>query len=955
MEERGAQSSTGDFTLSVIDRLSTARTPRELTDLVVAAIRATFPGAEALVVVDPAASDGSVLGTLASRAWESGASVYAEGALAVVGGDGRRARMAVAVSPALEDRRFTTIVHIAGRLLPAVLASQNSHTSGETAHQSVLEQIHDLDRRTRLDGHCLAVGLVDIGVDPSLSHDDAGGERTRLRHRLRRILRPQDRVWELGDRLLVAQVLPEPHSALLIERVSQAISAVHTEAGASRRLVDAWVTARGGGQDSVGDLLNRAEQGLERMARLREAGERVLRGEPTEQAFAQITELSIIVVVDSRRVIRGANATAAAFFPEVPPTMIDGDAIDTDDLTFHQPDGSVLVDDDLPGHIAMKTGWSGQDRLLGVRYLDHELHWVLITAVGVADDAGRMIGYVAALTPVEVEDSVMEQRLRDAIDLVNHPLVVMAPMRDVEGAIVDFRVQHVNSAALSALHVPESDVVGAREAELNPSEQRLGLVLDYAGVIATRQAARKVVAIPDGRLMGSFEVTAEPYGEGVLVMARSLASSSRGDMAKMWDGLTGLSSRLGLLSRLDELQRSGRDPVTLIMCDIDDFTGVNDSLGRLRSDRYLVEVGRSLSQVAGPHDVVARVGSDEFAFLTTGAATDGAAQHLAERIRRTLREGVMVGERRLTAAASVGVAWAPAGGRPSDLLNIADLALYRSKAAGGDTVTMGRDRVSGSGPVEMESQLRAAVEQGQFVVHYQPIVELSDGRIRGVEALVRWQHPTRGLIYPGDFIPAAERRHLIADIGLVVLEQVCRQSRQWYDLLGEPVRISINVSTAQLVRPGLATAIADQAADAGIEPQWLQLEITESQLLSADESTLSHLWACRDVGCELAIDDFGTGHAGFDYLRRIPAHVLKIDKTFVDGLGLDPADKAIVAGVIAVGHGMGLTVVAEGVEKGEQAQTLLAAGCDAAQGWLWARALPTDEVLPLLRAGRVTP
>jgi Amt family ammonium transporter len=392
------------------------------------------------------------------------------------------------------------------------------------------------------------------------------------------------------------------------------------------------------------------------------------------------------------------------------------------------------------------------------------------------------------------------------------------------------------------------------------------------------------------------------------------------------------------------------------MCDIDDFTGVNDSLGRLRSDRYLVEVGRSLSQLAGPHDVVARVGSDEFAFLTTGAATDGAAQQLAERVRRTLQEGVMVGERRLTAAASIGVAWAPPGGRPSDLLNIADLALHRSKAAGGDTVTMGCDRVSsGSGPVEMESQLRTAVEQGQFVVHYQPIVELSDGRIRAVEALVRWQHPTRGLIYPGDFIPAAERRHLIADIGLVVLEQVCRQSRQWYDVLGEPVRISINVSTAQLVRPGLASAIAHRAAKAGIEPKCLQLEITESQLLSADESTLSHLWACRDVGCELAIDDFGTGHAGFDYLRRIPAHVLKIDKTFIDGLGVDSADRAIVAGVIAVGHGMGLKVVAEGVEKADQATTLRAAGCDAAQGWLWARALPSDEVLPLLRAGRVTP
>jgi EAL domain-containing protein (putative c-di-GMP-specific phosphodiesterase class I) len=210
------------------------------------------------------------------------------------------------------------------------------------------------------------------------------------------------------------------------------------------------------------------------------------------------------------------------------------------------------------------------------------------------------------------------------------------------------------------------------------------------------------------------------------------------------------------------------------------------------------------------------------------------------------------------------------------------------------------------------------------------------------------------MVPPGEFIGVAERRHLITAIGEWVVEQACAQMAQWRQVLGFAPRVALNTSIGQLVRPGLARTLLAAAAEHGLHPSALQLEITESQLLHADSDTLDNLLACRDVGCELAIDDFGTGHAGFDYLRKIPAAVLKVDKTFIDGLGADPTDAAIASSILALGHGLGMTVVAEGVEAQVQADALRGMGCDAAQGWLWHPALPPDDLLALLRGADMT-
>lgn len=958
MPEQAGGSADLGVALSAIDRMLAAENPSELLQAVSWTIRQLLPDVQVLAVSEQQADD-SALGQAVSSAWAQGTVVNTGAAVGVAGSDGDHTRIAIAVSPPVEDARLPLVAHIAARLLAAL-----PHRSAAHAHElagSVADQIAALDRAARQQGKCVVLGVVDVCVDTTLSASQVVAERDRLRHRLRKTLRSEDRVYDWGERLLVAQVLPVPHSALLIRRITGAVRSTHADGDGQWRVVDAWVAGRGTGTAPAMDRIHRAERGLARLARLREAGRMIQSGAPPEQAFAGVAEPgTAVVVVNERRLIVGLNQAAMSFFPEAAnyqSTIESGsrDPIDTDQLTFHNPDGSVLVDDKLPGLLAMKTGLSGQDRLVGVRFRNYPLHWILLSAVSANDDSGRTTGYVAAMTPADDEDPRVQERLRDAIDLIDDPVVWLLPSLDPNGEIDDFVIQYANSAALAALGRAEDSVIGRRESELHPAGDRLGLVLNYAEVIRTRRSTHRTIVLPDGPVLDSYEISVEPFAGGVLVVAHSLASNSAGEQAASRDSLTGLASRQGLLSRLVELQRGRHDAVTLVMCDIDDFTGVNDSLGRLRSDRYLVEVGRVLSEFASSEAIVARVGSDEFAVLTTAPRTPAEAREFAEELRRRMQAGVTVGERRLTAAASVGVAWTPANAATTDLLTSADMAMYKSKAAGGDCVTVSRGRVMGEGSVEIESQLRHALDNQEFFLQYQPIVDLATGRLRSVEALIRWRHPSGESPSPAKFIPVAERRHLMVDIGLMVLDQVVDQMAAWQQALGRPVRVSMNVSTAQLVRPGLATAIARRTTGSGIDPRYLQLEITESQLLNADEVTLANLGACRDVGCDLAIDDFGTGHAGFDYLRRIPAQILKIDKTFIDGLQVDSTDSAIVSGVVAVGHGLNLLVVAEGVETQEQADALRGLHCDAAQGWLWARAMEPDEVLPFLQSGLVTP
>jgi EAL domain-containing protein (putative c-di-GMP-specific phosphodiesterase class I) len=333
-----------------------------------------------------------------------------------------------------------------------------------------------------------------------------------------------------------------------------------------------------------------------------------------------------------------------------------------------------------------------------------------------------------------------------------------------------------------------------------------------------------------------------------------------------------------------------------------------------------------------------------------------AAVHTAERICEALQTPFLVHQHELFVTASVGIALTVAGAdSANDLLRYADVAMYRAKESGraGYALYDPSMNAYAARRLSLETQLRRAVERGEFRVLYQPKVDLTNGCIVGMEALLRWEHPEHGLISPAEFIPLAEETGLILPIGRWVLEEACRQTHVWQQQYPNAIglTISVNLSARQFQQPGLIEEVADVLKMTGLEPGCLELEITESVVMHDAQLTISTLQQLKRLGVRLAIDDFGTGYSSLSYLKRFPVDVLKVDKSFVDGLGLDPDDTAIVQAVTSLGHALRLHIVAEGVETVEQALALRELGCEVGQGYHFSRPLPEYAMGNLLAAG----
>jgi diguanylate cyclase (GGDEF)-like protein/PAS domain S-box-containing protein len=417
------------------------------------------------------------------------------------------------------------------------------------------------------------------------------------------------------------------------------------------------------------------------------------------------------------------------------------------------------------------------------------------------------------------------------------------------------------------------------------------------------------------------------------------------------DALTGLPNRALFMDRLEHaLARAAprSASVAVLFADLDGFKYVNDSLGHQAGDRLLGAVARRLAGCARPEDTVARLGGDEFAVLLE-EASDDTAVGLAQRLVECLQAPFPVSDKQLTISASIGVALhRPSAGEPADLLREADIAMYRAKGAGKGRyqvfdARMGHGRLA---RVDREGQLRLALERGQFELRYQPQVRLSSGRIEAVEALVRWAHPWRGLLAPTEFVPLAEETGLILPIGRWALRAACARARAWRDgqKSGPPLLVSVNLSARQLADPGFVRYVAGTLREAGLEPEALQLELTESAVMEDGDSTTATIRGLRALGVRLAVDDFGTGYSSLSHLRYLPADTLKIDKGFVEGLGREPRDTALVGSIVELAHALGMGVVAEGVETPEQLARLRALGCDLGQGHIFAPPLPSDAV-----------
>ncbi len=442
-------------------------------------------------------------------------------------------------------------------------------------------------------------------------------------------------------------------------------------------------------------------------------------------------------------------------------------------------------------------------------------------------------------------------------------------------------------------------------------------------------------------------------GSGFLVCHVDVTDRRRSDEMLAYrathDALSGLPNRALLLDRVGQaLARRARlgEPVALLFVDLDRFKLINDTLGHDVGDVALAQVAQRLQRCVRDCDTVGRFGGDEFVVVCEGG-DELVAHEIGERIAEAMREPIDLGVHQRVLTASVGIALATElHGRAEDLLRDADAALYEAKDRGRarsevfNVATAARLQQR----VEVEQDLRRAIDLDEFTLHYQPQIDMVEGRVVGAEALVRWNHPRRGLVAPNDFIPIAEESGLIGLIDRYALFEACRQLQEWRSTLRcPPHTLSINLSGHDFADPGIVDTIAAALARFELEPRMLSIELTESVLMTGSESTLEALRAIRDLGCFIAADDFGTGYSSLASLKQLPVEILKIDQSFVDGLGVEPGDTAIVASIMSLAHAMGLHVVAEGVETSVQARELQALGCTVAQGFLYARPMAAAE------------
>jgi diguanylate cyclase (GGDEF)-like protein len=415
------------------------------------------------------------------------------------------------------------------------------------------------------------------------------------------------------------------------------------------------------------------------------------------------------------------------------------------------------------------------------------------------------------------------------------------------------------------------------------------------------------------------------------------------------DDLTGVANRAQLMVRMTEaLARVRRGEVMAIHClDIDHFKAVNDTLGHPAGDKLLRDFAARLEAAVREFDVVARFGGDEFVVVQLGITTPLDAEHLARRIIQAMSDPFEYAGHQINAGVSIGIAVAPSDGDTAvALLRNADIALYRSKNDGRGTFrffefAMDQDVQHRH---ELEADLRIAVKEQQFVVHYQPLLGAKDGSVNGFEALIRWQHPAKGLQSPATFIPLAEETGLIVEIGDWVLRQACRDAMTWPGDL----TVSVNLSPAQFRQPALALSVVAALDASGLSPHRLELEITESALLVDSEETMRALYQFKELGIRIAMDDFGTGFSSLSYLRSFPFSRIKIDRSFVSDIAGDKDCRAIVSAVAALGVSLGMATTAEGVETREQWDLVTKQGCTDVQGYLFSEPRPAGEVLNML-------
>ena len=470
--------------------------------------------------------------------------------------------------------------------------------------------------------------------------------------------------------------------------------------------------------------------------------------------------------------------------------------------------------------------------------------------------------------------------------------------------------------------------------------------------VAEGQISNTIVKCDDGRI---FSILNKPLNGGWLATHEDITERHRAEEKIAYmaghDSLTDLPNRVLLRERLEhELKRVQRGECLAVLClDLDHFKSVNDTLGHPIGDKLLKVVADRLRRCTRGPDTTARLGGDEFAIIMTSMHRSSDAEALSRRVRDSIVKPCQIDGHQILIDISIGISVAPVDGMdPDQLLKNADMALYGAKADGRGTYRFFEPEMDTRMKArrQLEMDLRGALAKKEFELHYQPLVNLQTNQITAFEALLRWNHPERGLISPGEFIPVAEETGLIIPIGEWVLRKACKEAAKWPDT----VKVAVNLSPSQLKMRDLLEVVTSALADSGLPARKLQLEITETVLMQDTFATLSTLHRLRELGVQIAMDDFGTGYSSLSYLRSFPFDKIKIDRSFVQDLSNGAEPLAIVHAIAGLANCLNIVSTAEGVETQQQMQKLQAVGCTEMQGYLFSRARPADEIMPLFFA-----
>jgi diguanylate cyclase (GGDEF)-like protein/PAS domain S-box-containing protein len=616
------------------------------------------------------------------------------------------------------------------------------------------------------------------------------------------------------------------------------------------------------------------------------------------------------------------------------------------------------LDDDTPDDAASART---ETRL---RHHDGSWKWFEVTFTNLFDDPS-VEGWVANLRDIS-ERKQSEAALRQAQEVFRHAFDdagIGMTLVDTSGCII-----RSNEAMQQMLgyEVGDDALVGINVVDITYQSDRRRTE-DYLGEIAAGdrdgfQVEKRLLRCDGETVWVALTMSTVLDDDGnamfsigqVEDISERRAFSDRLKYEAAHDAMTGLLNRTSFTERvagaLETYDESGRDAAVLFI-DLDHFKIINDSLGHAAGDDLLVTVAQRLRNTLRPGDLLARFGGDEFVLLCTNIVGSRAVTMIAERLITAVADPIVIGDDEVFVTASVGIAVANMGDTAETLLRHADAAMYRAKNDGRARSVVFRPDHHGRAVAALKTgnDLHRALDRDELVLHYQPIMDLRTGRVLGFEALIRWNHPERGLLAPAAFIPFAEETGLIVPTGTWALETACRQTAYWQSVRDRvtdspPLSISVNLAARQVSDRTLAKTVAEIIDRTGIAATAVCLELTENTLMQDTASTVEALQALRSQGVHLSIDDFGTGYSSLSYLKRFPVESLKIDRSFIDGLGRESEDTSIVEAIIRLAHALELSAVAEGLETPTQLETLRTLGCDYAQGYLLGYPMPAEVI-----------